>query len=968
MKKALLIVFGLFIMSNFASAQYVAQFESGTDGFADNGWGPNLVSVTQASDPTGKSSGVLKIEYDGNKGDKGCIQKDGVDALGAQVLTYYLYLPANTPDSLVVKVWGQDNANWSWTEQKYFAKDLAKEKWYPVSFFMEQYRIKDGKFDVKKNKIGKMGIEFSAGNAAAKAWTGTIYVDNVALVGVVPTTFTSFNGSLNGLGNLWGNATVSLTDTGAAKIEQNLTAADSKGAFGFQSATSVAGQNMVAYWVYVPASAPNDLLFKIFAQDNSAWSWNENKVMSGDIVRDKWFPIYFDLKSASFDADAVKLGKFGVEVNRGASDWNGAIFVTDVQFISPVQKQWVVADFEKVSAGTQGFTAPGWANASLGLERATVDGRNVLKANVDYKSATPEKKVALQKDNIILTLKNAEGTIDTAAGIQLDIFLPADFPVGGNVDVVMRDKDSWGWIKTTYPVKASGNADSTVIPGKWATISWKLADHASDFAGKDFSKNFEFDLELKGNDASEFQGSYYIDNLTVLGLVKPSSPVSSPVTSAVVAVTDYPKPFQFVDLTWEDNELGTETYNVYRSESPITDLKADGVVRVASNIPHGAQRWANRPFTKEGWERTYYYAVTAFDGAEETPLNDKCKVGPVTIKTSATVKIAYDPDFATKFALDGQNTEFEDYSRFQLAPENASDPTNTWTPESEDINFHMTFVTDGKYLYMSGDVTDDDLRNDPMMEAWQGDAFECYIGFYDASKLKEMHTIGTSMTNGDWRIGFLATGKPALDGGPATTIKGLQSAVAQNFGGDGYVIEARIELDSVTVKGQQFTAPVGSLLPFKIDVNDNDPSAPGWDPTNNGGRSMIAQFGTSGPEIDQSWKRPDAWGFMEVVAKDYVDAVDEQASTLPTKYSLYNNYPNPFNPSTVIKYDIPQASMVTLKVFDVLGREVATLVNGEHKAGSYQVAFNARNFASGTYIYRIQAGNFVQTKKMVLVK
>jgi len=85
-------------------------------------------------------------------------------------------------------------------------------------------------------------------------------------------------------------------------------------------------------------------------------------------------------------------------------------------------------------------------------------------------------------------------------------------------------------------------------------------------------------------------------------------------------------------------------------------------------------------------------------------------------------------------------------------------------------------------------------------------------------------------------------------------------------------------------------------------------------------------------------------------------------------YSLRQNYPNPFNPTTKIKYQIPELSFVTLKIYDVLGNEIIVPVNEEKSSGSYEVDFNATNLPSGIYFYRLQAGNFVETKKMVLIK
>jgi hypothetical protein len=91
-------------------------------------------------------------------------------------------------------------------------------------------------------------------------------------------------------------------------------------------------------------------------------------------------------------------------------------------------------------------------------------------------------------------------------------------------------------------------------------------------------------------------------------------------------------------------------------------------------------------------------------------------------------------------------------------------------------------------------------------------------------------------------------------------------------------------------------------------------------------------------------------------------------NNIPETYALKQNYPNPFNPSTKILYLLPKASDVKIVVFDVLGREVATLVNEFKPAGTHTVEFNAVNLASGVYLYRIEAGDFKDTKKMMFVK
>jgi photosystem II stability/assembly factor-like uncharacterized protein len=90
--------------------------------------------------------------------------------------------------------------------------------------------------------------------------------------------------------------------------------------------------------------------------------------------------------------------------------------------------------------------------------------------------------------------------------------------------------------------------------------------------------------------------------------------------------------------------------------------------------------------------------------------------------------------------------------------------------------------------------------------------------------------------------------------------------------------------------------------------------------------------------------------------------------TSPTKFALEQNYPNPFNPSTSIQYAISSRQFVTLKVYDVLGNEIATLVNEYRNAGSYEIEFDASKLSSGVYYYQLRSGDFIQTKKMILLK
>lgn len=96
--------------------------------------------------------------------------------------------------------------------------------------------------------------------------------------------------------------------------------------------------------------------------------------------------------------------------------------------------------------------------------------------------------------------------------------------------------------------------------------------------------------------------------------------------------------------------------------------------------------------------------------------------------------------------------------------------------------------------------------------------------------------------------------------------------------------------------------------------------------------------------------------------------IEEITSGIPSEFSLFNNYPNPFNPATTIYFAVPEVSYVELKVFDALGSEVATILADTKEAGYHHVQFDATNLQSGIYFYQLQAGSFVETKKMILMK
>jgi hypothetical protein len=107
------------------------------------------------------------------------------------------------------------------------------------------------------------------------------------------------------------------------------------------------------------------------------------------------------------------------------------------------------------------------------------------------------------------------------------------------------------------------------------------------------------------------------------------------------------------------------------------------------------------------------------------------------------------------------------------------------------------------------------------------------------------------------------------------------------------------------------------------------------------------------------WKRP---------LSEIVTSIKEISAAFPTEFLLSQNYPNPFNPTTTFRYSIPNESKVIIKVYDIIGREVVTLVNEEKSTGNYELTWNAANLPSGIYFYQLRAGDYIKTKKMILLK
>jgi len=980
--KGLLVISLLALWAGIGNGQVVADFEDGTTSGFGVGWGSGI-TLSNAADPAGTTIGALQVDLDAPNG-FGAASMNNVDAAGSEIGTIFIYLPTGVPDSVLMKVYAQDQDGWTWTDEKYYAVDIPKDVWYPLHLNFVLKNMANSGFDVNEGDLNRFGIEFASGELAAAdaAWTGMVYIDNVSVVGAQPGVVADFEDeTTQGYGIGWGSGITlaTIADPGGVSVTSLDVQLDAANGFGAMSKNNVDATNgyVGVYYVYLPTGVPDSVLMKVYAQDQDGWTWTDEKYYAVDIPKDTWYPIYLDfikkhIANAGFDVNEGVLNRFGIEFSSGelpAADatWTGSVYVDNIAVLGTVTgEKWVKAAFENELAGTQGFSNNGWGPCLTDvswLADPTTESAGVLNTVWDF-NAGPSYKGSFAHSNISIY---DDGTATYANKITIDIFPPVDIPLGAAVAIFTQDHDTWTFNKDTAAID-----DANLIRGQWNTVEYMVEPHVT--AGEiDPTATLTVGVEILYADAQTWTGNVYWDNFTLWGLAAPEGDILSPTVVATIdtSTTSVPS-YQYVNIAWIDNTVGTETYHVYMSTAPIADVTDIGVIRLTNDVPHGVEAWNHRPFTNDGSDGTYYYAVTAKapDGTE-TALTDACKAGPVMLPTSPTAKAVYDADFASKFTLDGLDTEFVEYAAFKLQPENANgDDSAGWTVDSDDLSWNTTFVIDDDYLYVSADVTDDDLNSDgtaPIIEGtqpWKGDALEFYIGYYDVNLLDDYHNYRDvdAAGTGDHRIAFTAWGTTGTATSNDQTFPGVETTVYEKFGGDGYIMEARIALDSLALDGD-INVQLGTMMPLSINCNDMDPG--------NSDETRTLQANWGGSSNDEGWLRPGSWGFMEVI--DPTTDVADGTAAVPKRFHLSESYPNPFNPSTTLAYELAKYSEVKIVVYDMLGKQIKTLINGSKAAGAYTAKWDGTNdaglrVASGLYFCKMITPDYSRTVKMTLIK
>ena len=423
-------------------------------------------------------------------------------------------------------------------------------------------------------------------------------------------------------------------------------------------------------------------------------------------------------------------------------------------------------------------------------------------------------------------------------------------------------------------------------------------------------------------------------------------------------------------LTWDavPNEPGVR-YDVYYADHPWTD-PADPTVEdippysVTSTLANHVLR---APVTDQNV--SYYYGVTAKDlaGNLSTARVMSAPSSNTMAKGVPTIALAPPANF-------NPNGDIGEWTAANIKPFFLSVVTGTahgvpnyLVTNDADLSVNAYLAVDANNLYVAFDVTDDHVVADTSASAtdYNQDSPDLFIGLYDwRGKHHDGYTGGATP---DYHLRFSKHRIWIDNGGVEVMHRGDPNyAWVEKILTSGYVVEAKIPFTLLASKisGRNdvvFVPKEGKRIPIDFAINDRDDAV-------NATRHAIMCYSTI--TNDNSWSAQYYWTHTWL-GNAWVTGVKQTGNVAKT-YALEQNYPNPFNPSTQIRYSLAKAGWVTLKVYDVLGREVATLVNGEQAAGTFTATFssgdNGRSLSSGVYFYRLESGSFVSVHKMMVLK
>jgi hypothetical protein len=677
------------------------------------------------------------------------------------------------------------------------------------------------------------------------------------------------------------------------------------------------------------------------------------------------------------DIDRTKIAAVSFETSENTN--SDLIYIDDVWIGSPrVNMKMTLFDGMALPQGV-GSEVKGFADNNLMIAEGegSAEGTNAIvwenNTTAGYNNAGIGFTFNTQDFSHQFNDKN-----DEASSVKIKIKAPAGI---NDLILVWRDQNN----RTATKVIDNTWIPDTTWNGEWQKVEIPLYEFDLD-SGFDSTDIYYFSVSPANAAIPEriliddiWVGEPFINNM-------PPPAVDSIIVDSSIDNVNY--------ISWANipSEEG-ESYNLYRSSQPITDLSDEDVITLALGVPEGVDEWITfthyiyHPYNSGNV--TNYYAVESVDAAgrisetfkafNEPVINEGAARGFINLNTpdfkadgdlgewSSFIKydVTYDTTVVTgdSSTIDTVITE-KDIVLFHLLP----DPGYYWGSINGPLDYSADVYAamDNNNIYLAIDVTDDVFSyREENTQHWQEDeAIELFLGLY---KLKFMHDAMQRGAEPDYRIVFRPDSMMLPDG---STIPNSSDNYYFEIPDDStsydssYVIEAKLPFSSIQLEGDaEFTPGENMTIPFEVYATDADIPDGGAEGRLQLGDNMALNPWGDGPKV---------WGSAWIGRPMVTDLDDDFA--IPYEFSLSQNYPNPFNPSTTINFTLAQTADVRMDIYNVLGEKVTTLVDSkEMNAGKHSVEWNGHDVseklaASGVYFYRLISGKMMQSKKMLLLR